>query len=350
MNHTQTHTHSNAQHDYAMAPGRITGHFQGIWVPLVTPFHDGEIDLEAAQRLAVDMVAGGVHGLVVCGTTGEAAMLGEREQTMLLDAVLQAVGPNVPVVMGIGGSDTRAVCASVRRYNDHPLAGLLISAPAYVRPSQLGMLLHFQALSRATDHSIVLYNVPARTGVNLEPATVAELSRDTRFVAIKEASGNLLQITDLLLNTRLDVLSGEDTLLLDTLRLGGHGAMSAAAHIRPDLYVQLYKLVKDGQLPAAQALFKCLLPVIRLLFAEPNPAPVKAALAMQGKISDELRLPMTAMTPAGKKRLAAALQELDALPLWRAPLEEKCPQQGALLQLVTSAIIVPARHDDHHHH
>ncbi|WP_242404440.1 4-hydroxy-tetrahydrodipicolinate synthase [Janthinobacterium agaricidamnosum] len=339
--------------DNAMSSSRITGHFQGIWVPLVTPFDDGEVDLEAAQRLAAELVASGIHGLVVCGTTGEAAMLSEREQALLLDAVLETVGPHFPVVMGAGGSDTRAVAASVKRFDDHPLAGLLISAPSYVRPSQEGILRHFQAISAATDHSIVLYNIPARTGINIEPATVAELSRDTRFVAIKEAGGNVLQITDLLLNTRLDVLSGDDTLLLATLRMGGHGAMSAAAHLRPDLYVQLYELVKTGQIAAAQELFKSLLPVIRLLFAEPNPAPVKAALAMLGKLKDELRLPMTCMSAAGKARLFSALDDLMAIPEWHTPAEDKHhASQGWLLQLVSSSpsLVVPAgRYDDHHH-
>ncbi|MDC8758686.1 4-hydroxy-tetrahydrodipicolinate synthase [Janthinobacterium fluminis] len=352
---------SNASHnasaapvpcDNAMSSSRITAHFQGIWVPMVTPFRDGEVDYAAARALATALAASGIHGLVVCGTTGEAAMLSEAEQTMLLAEVLDAVGPHFPVVMGVGGSDTRAVAARAQRFNDHPLAGLLISAPAYVRPSQLGILRHFQAMSAATDHSIILYNVPARTGINIAPATVAELSQDTRFVAIKEAGGDMQQLTELLLTTRLDVLGGDDALLLATLCAGGHGAISAAAQIRPDLYVQLFDLVKSGQLHAAQQLFKALLPMIRLLFAEPNPGPIKAALAMQGRIRDELRLPMTPMSAAGKARLSAALEQLMALPQW--PAAGACPtaragRQGWLMQLVSSSSVIPAgRHDDHH--
>jgi 4-hydroxy-tetrahydrodipicolinate synthase len=337
--------------DNAMSSKRITGHFQGIWVPMVTPFHDGELDHAAAGLLAAELAASGIHGLVVCGTTGEAATLGEAEQDALLATVFDAVGPHFPVVMGVSGSDTRAVAARAQRFNDQPLAGLLVAAPAYVRPSQQGVLQHFQAIAARTDHSIILYNVPARTGVNIAAATAAELSLDSRFVAIKEAGGDIGQVTELLHGTRLDVLGGDDALLLATLGVGGHGAVSAAAQIRPDLYAQLYELVKCGQADAARELFKALLPMIRLLFAEPNPGPVKAALALQGKIDDELRLPMTPMSPAGKVRLADALERLMALPPWppRAGVAGRRPPRGLPMQLVSSSsVIPPARCDDHY--
>ena len=336
--------------DHAMSSMRITAHFQGIWVPMVTPFRDGELDLDAAQQLASELAASGIDGLVVCGTTGEAAMLSADEQALLLDGVLEAVGPCFPVVMGVGGSDTRQVAATVQRYNDHPLAGLLVCAPAYVRPSQEGIVRHFQAIAGATDQSIVLYNVPARTGVNIAPATAALLARDSHFVAIKEAGGSLQQFGELLLETRLDVLCGDDALLLASLSMGGHGAMSAAAQVRPDLYAQLYHFVRQGRHGAAGALFKAMLPVIRLLFAEPNPAPVKAALAMQGKLRGELRLPMTPMSRAGQAALADALEQLMELPVWTAS-DRDAPRDGCLLQLVSPANIMPAaRHDDHRHH
>lgn len=336
-----------------MSCNRITAHFQGIWVPLVTPFRNGEVDLDCAARLALDLAGSGIHGLVVCGTTGEAATLSEREQDALLAAVLQAVGPNFPVVMGIGGSDTRAVVEKVQRYNDHPLAGLLISAPSYVRPSQHGIVQHFQAISAATDHSIIVYNIPARTGVNIAPATVAELAQDSRFVAIKEACGDLNQIAALLLTTRLDVLSGDDALLLPTLCLGGQGAISAAAHIRPDLYVQLYELVKSGHVGTARELFKAMLPMIRLLFSESNPGPVKAALALQGKIENTLRLPLTSMSSSGQERLAQALQRMMEIPPW--PSRPACPENrsgndGWLMHLTSSSIVVPAVRADQHRH
>lgn len=283
----------------------------GIWVPLVTPFRQGQIDLDAAQRLASHLVAKGVHGLVVCGTTGEAISLDESEQQALLDAVLVAVGSDYPVMMGLGGSDTRSVAAQARRYDEHNIAGFLVAAPSYVRPSQEGLLRHFEAIAQNTCHDIVLYNIPYRTGVNIDLPTLQELARNPRFVAIKECGGNINQLIDFINETPLIVLGGEDALILPTLCLGGRGAIAAAAHIRPDLFVALYERVQSGDFAEARAIFKLLLPLIRTLFSEPNPGPLKAALARDGWIEDELRLPMTTCTAACRNRLAQIMESLD---------------------------------------
>ncbi len=286
--------------------------FEGIWVPLVTPFaqsQDQHIDLDAAQKLAEHMVENGVHGLVVGGTTGEAATLSEQEQTTLLEAVIEAVDGRCPVVMGIAGNDTRAVAAKAARFNQYDLAGLLISAPAYVKPAQVGIVRHFQAIAAETDHPIIIYNIPGRTGVNITLGTVELLAKNPQFVAIKESGGDVLQLTELVHNTELQVLCGDDTLILPTLLLGGHGAISAAAHIRPDLYVRLYALMRAGEVAQARAIFDNLLPLIRILFSEPNPAPAKAALALQNRLCNTLRLPMTPMSEGGQRRLAIALEQ-----------------------------------------
>jgi len=300
--------------------------FEGIWVPLVTPFmpsSDQHIDLRAAQQLAVHMVDSGVHGLVVGGTTGEAATLSEDEQGKLLAAIIEAVEGRCPIVMGIGGSDTRALAARVAHLNSYELAGYLISAPAYVRPSQVGIRRHFQAIAAETELPIILYNIPARTGVNITLATVELIARNPQFVAIKESGGDVLQLTELIENTALKVLCGDDTLLLTTLLLGGHGAISAAAHIRPDLYVRLYELMEAGEVAQARAIFDSLLPLIRILFSEPNPGPVKAALALQNRIQEELRLPMTAMSEAGRRRLEIALERVMHLPKYPQLAEDR---------------------------
>lgn len=283
----------------------------GIWVPLITPFRQGQVDLDAAQRLASHLVTKGIHGLVVCGTTGEACALDESEQQALLDAVLAAVGSDYPVLMGLGGSDTRSVVAQARRYGEHDIAGFLLPAPAYVRPSQEGLLRHFEAVAQNTDQDIVLYNIPYRTGVNIELPTLQELARNPRFVAIKECGGNINQLIDFINETPQVVLGGEDALILPTLCLGGRGAIAAAAHIRPDLFVALYQRVQSGDLAEARAIFKLLLPLIRTLFSEPNPGPLKAALARDGWIEDELRLPMTSSTAACRNRLAQIMESLD---------------------------------------
>jgi 4-hydroxy-tetrahydrodipicolinate synthase len=278
---------------------------------MVTPFRQGQVDLDAAQRLASHLVAKGVHGLVVCGTTGEACALDDSEQEMLLDAVLAAVGRDCPVMMGIGGSDTRSVVAQARRYNKHDIAGFLLPAPAYVRPSQEGLLRHFEAVAQSTGHDIVLYNIPYRTGVNIELSTLLALACNPRFVAIKECGGNMNQLMDFINETPLSVLGGEDALILPTLCLGGKGAIAAAAHIHPELFVALYECVSSGDLIKARKIFQLLLPLIRVLFSEPNPGPVKAALARDGWIKDELRLPMTSVSVECKSRIAEIMESLE---------------------------------------
>jgi 4-hydroxy-tetrahydrodipicolinate synthase len=289
--------------------------FEGIWIPLVTPFRQGKLDLYSAQQLALRLSGAGIHGLVVCGTTGEAATLNEHEQDKMLCAVMEAVQNRCPVMMGISGSDTRAVAEKITRLNGHRPAGFLVSAPAYVRPSQEGIRLHFEAVADAAESPVILYNVPSRTGVNIDVDTVIALERCSNIVAIKECGGNLAQTMALLNRTDLRILCGDDAMLFNTLCLGGHGAISAAAHIRPDLFVHLFELVRAGQINRARILFNQLLPMIQWLFSEPNPAPVKAALAMQGQLQEELRLPMTPMSATGRIKLANALKKLMAIPV-----------------------------------
>lgn len=290
--------------------------FRGIWVPLVTPMADGDIDLARLQTLADGLIAQGAHGLVVCGTTGEAPQLDLAEQSAALSAVLETAHRRCPVLLGVGGSDTFAAASKVRAFDDDDLAGYLVSTPAYVRPSQEGLLRHFETIADATDRPIVLYNVPARTGVDLSLATARTLAQRPQFAAIKEAGGSLQRMEELARHPPLSLLCGDDALLFAALCGGGAGAISASAHIRVDLYVQLYDLVRAGRLAEAMTLFDHLLPVIRLLFSEPNPAPLKAALSMQGLLRDELRLPMTPASYSCRMQLAAALAALDAIPVY----------------------------------
>lgn len=288
--------------------------FEGIWVPLVTPFRRGKLDLYSTQQLALTLSGAGIHGLVVCGTTGEAATLNEYEQSKMLCAVLEAVQNRCPVAMGIGGSDTRAVAEKVARLNGHQPAGFLVSAPSYVRPSQEGIRRHFETIAEAAESPIILYNIPSRTGVNIDVDTVMALKQCPNIVAVKECGGNLAQMTELINRTELNVLCGDDAMLFNALCLGGHGAISAAAHIRPDLFVRLFDLARAGWFSQARILFNQLLPLIQQLFSEPNPAPVKAALSMQGYLQEELRLPMTLMSKQGKAKLNSVLEELMSVP------------------------------------
>jgi 4-hydroxy-tetrahydrodipicolinate synthase len=281
--------------------------FEGIWVPMVTPFRQGRVDYEAAAALADQLVLGGVAGLVVCGTTGEPATQSRDEQEALLSCVLERVAGRCPVVMGLSGADTAAVVQEARHFSRFGIAGLLVSAPYYVRPSQQGIRHHFEAVADATPHPVLLYNIPYRCGVNIELSTVQALARNPQFAGIKESGGSLAQLTDLIQQTPLSVLTGEDDMVFATACLGGAGAISAAAHVFTEAFVTMFAQARSGNLVPARAAHERLLPLVRLLFSEPNPAPVKAVLAAQGVLREELRLPMTPVTPACRESLLAQL-------------------------------------------
>ncbi|MBV8656740.1 MAG: 4-hydroxy-tetrahydrodipicolinate synthase [Burkholderiales bacterium] len=287
--------------------------FEGIWVPMVTPFRNGALDLVAAARLAKYLWAGGIAGLVICGTTGEPATMTWQEQQQLLGAVAEAV-PDCPLLFGLSGNDTRAVAACAATLSHAPVAGLLVTAPYYTRPSQAGIQLHFEAVAAATPLPIVLYNIPYRTGVQIDLTTCRALAANDQFVAIKESGGgNLEQLRGLIETTPLKVLGGEDGLIFLSLCMGGHGAIAAAAHIRPDLYVAMHRRMAGGDLAGARAIDRMLQPLINLLFAEPNPAPVKYALATLGLLEDELRLPMLPISLALRERIQPVLEQMMAI-------------------------------------
>lgn len=288
--------------------------FQGIWIPLITPLRDGEPDLPALQGLAEHLLRQGVDGFIACGTTGEPATLSDTEQARVLAAVLEVAQARCPVVFGLAGYDTAAMQGQLRELEGEPVAGWLVSAPYYTRPSQEGIRRHFEALAGATERPVLLYNVPYRSGVAMETATLQALARHPRIVGIKQSAGNDLdQLSALIHDTDLQVLSGEDALIFTCACLGGDGAIAAAAHIRPDLYRRMLAHVSAGELEPARRLHHALLPWIRLLFSEPNPAPVKAALALMGLIEDGLRLPMTPVTPECRARIERMLPEVLAL-------------------------------------
>ncbi|NHQ87852.1 4-hydroxy-tetrahydrodipicolinate synthase [Iodobacter sp. HSC-16F04] len=291
----------------------MTG-FSGIWVPMVTPFFNGQVDLAAASRLAKHLEEQGADGLIVCGTTGESATLSQTEQHQLLAAVIQAVSKNYPVAFGISGNNTAEVIEAAAALNDIPIAALLVSAPYYVRPSQSGILQHFEAIAAASRHPVIIYNIPYRTGVAIELATIKALSLNPQFAAIKESGGGQIEAIYQIINeTPLKFLSGEDHLIFITSCMGGHGAIAAAAHIRPDLYKKMLRYIQEGNLAAARIIDLQLRPLIKLLFSEPNPAVIKAALAMQGLIHDELRLPMTPASAETKSKLSTLLAEISAI-------------------------------------
>ncbi|CAE6782563.1 4-hydroxy-tetrahydrodipicolinate synthase [Paraburkholderia nemoris] len=297
--------------------------FSGIWVPLITPFADGEVDHAALRALVRRYADAGVAGLVALGTTGEPAALDDAEQDAVLATILDearaaahsahsthsADAPALPVLVGVSGNHTASMRERIEQLNALPIAGVLMAAPYYIRPSQAGIVGHFMALADASDKPVVLYDIPYRTGVRLELDTLLTLAAHPRIQAVKDCAGSLDTTLALIRDGRLQVLTGEDINIFNTLCLGGSGAIAASAHLRPERFVALYRALSAGQLDEGRRIFHELAPLIQALFAEPNPAPVKALLAAQGLIRDELRMPMTRAGDA----LVARLRELVGL-------------------------------------
>lgn len=283
--------------------------FRGIWVALATPFRAGEIDFAALHNLVSRLLEDGVAGLVVCGTTGEAAALSHEEQLAVLDAVLQRVPP-AQVIMGLAGNNLRELLAFQQEVQRRPLAGLLVPAPYYIRPSQAGLESFFQTVADAATVPVVLYDIPYRSGVRIERETLRRIVRHPRIAAVKDCAGDLETTLALIADGEVEVLTGEDLQIFNNLCQGGAGAISASAHVRADLYVRMQRQIESGDLTGARATFYRLLPWIQAAFAEPNPAAVKAALALQGVIADELREPMQRCAPATIERLRGVLAAL----------------------------------------
>src|ERR1700738_4040354 len=262
--------------------------FSGIWIPLITPFSDGHVDHNALRKLIASYVESDVAGFVALGTTGEPSSLDRSEQREVLSTIL-AAALHVPVMVGLAGNNASELRESVLSMNELPLAGLLIPAPYYVRPSQSGLVAHFTTLADTSTHPLVVYDIPYRTGVRLDIATLLLLAGHPNIAAVKDCAGSLDTTLALVLDGRLSVLAGEDLNFFSTLCLGGKGAIAASAHVRTAEFVSTYKAVRDGRIEEGRNLFHRLVPLIQALFSEPNPGPVKCALAELGLIRHELR-------------------------------------------------------------
>jgi len=228
---------------------------------------------------------------VVCGTTGEAAALSKQEQLAVLDAVLEWA-PAERVVMGLAGNNLTELLHLQSEIQKRPVAGLLVPPPYYIRPSQAGLEAFFNTVADASRVPVIVYDIPYRTGVAFELGTLLNIVAHERIVAIKDCGGNQATTLALLRSGTVDVLCGEDHQIFTALCLGAKGAIAASAHIHPEQFVTLYQQIRDNRLAEGRATFFQLLPLIQSLFLEPNPGPVKTALALEGLIGDELRAPM----------------------------------------------------------
>lgn len=280
----------------------------GIILPMVTPFRNGAIDVNAAQRLAVHYRDAGVSSLVLFGSTGEGNLVTPSEQARMFEAVSEAI--DLPLLVGAGGVDTRSVVASVRRLDRLMPAGYLVPPPYYLRPAQDGIVWHYRQIAQATVNPIILYDVAARTGSAMTVQTMETLYALPNIVGVKACDASLLGA--LVARSDMRVLCGEDRALLSHFERGGRGAISASAHIRPDLFVALFNYARAGHHEDANALFMVLKPLIRLLFSEPNPAPIKKYLAHEGWLCDELRAPMTPASNDLGLRIRRVVQRLPA--------------------------------------
>lgn len=289
--------------------------FEGVFVPNVTPFKGGEVDEASLRRLIDYLIEGGATGLIPCGTTGESSTLSHDEHVDVIRVTVEQAAGRVPVVAGIGTNDTRETLRLVKRAEQMDLAGYLVVCPYYNRPSQEGILEHFRQVSEETDRPVLVYNIPTRTGRNIEVQTVVELSSIPNIVGIKDASGDINQAMSLIARTRnFSILSGEDHLLFPMCCLGGNGGIMASAHVIPGQFVALVEAAARGDLVEARRLHYHLLPLVKAMFSEPNPAPAKAAMKLMGIIdTDEVRLPLLSVSAACREEIAGVLHGLKLL-------------------------------------
>jgi 4-hydroxy-tetrahydrodipicolinate synthase len=286
----------------------------GCGTELVTPFRgDGTIDEPAFVRLVSSQIEAGIDFLIPCGTTGEASTLTEAEWLRVIELTVQTAGGRVPVFGGCTHNSTSEAVAKAKKLAQVPgLTGILTANPYYNRPGQEGQYQHFRAIAEAVELPILLYNIPSRTGVNLEPATVLRLAEISNIIGIKESSGNIGQITELITQVPkgFSVLSGDDGLTLPVIALGGVGLVSVASNAIPAQMAQMVREAMTGDWAAARAINGKYLRLMQAHFCEPSPAPVKAVLALMGQIEETLRLPMVPVTAATRQKLQALLSEL----------------------------------------
>jgi 4-hydroxy-tetrahydrodipicolinate synthase len=288
----------------------------GVGTALVTPFtRSGELDEQAVRRLGKRQIDAGIHFLVPCGTTGENPTLSLAERTRIVEILADESGGRAPVLAGAGGYDTRNIIRLADEMRKAGASGLLSVTPYYNKPTQEGLFQHFQAIAESTPLPIVVYNVPGRTGVNIEPATLVRLAAIPNIVGVKEASGNITQMAEICSAVPDDfiVLSGDDAITLPLMALGGRGIISVVSNEIPAEMVQMVEAAERGDFRAARAVHTRILPLMQVNFAESNPVPVKAAMHAMGLLEDVYRLPMCAPKPETREKILKVLKKLDLL-------------------------------------
>ena len=288
----------------------------GVGTALVTPFtSSGAIDEAGVRRLGRRQIDAGIHFLCPCGTTGESPTLSDAEKLRIVEILVDEAKGQVPIVAGAGGYDTREVIHLAKELERRGAAGLLSVTPYYNKPTQEGLYQHYKAIAESTRLPIIVYNVPGRTGVNVEVATLVRLAQIPNIVAVKEASGNVTQMCEICKAVPGDfiVLSGDDALTLPLMAVGGHGIISVASNEIPAEMVQMVEAAERNDFRAARAVHTRILALMQINFVESNPVPVKAAMADMGLLDEHYRLPMCSPKPESRAKIQKVLKELSLL-------------------------------------
>lgn len=291
--------------------------FQGAGVALVTPFKEnGEIDYDRLEELVEEQIAGGTDAIVACGTTGEASTMTHEEHLDVISYVCQVVKGRIPVVAGIGSNCTETAVYLSEEAERRGADGILVVSPYYNKATQKGLKAHFTAVANSVKIPMILYNIPGRTGVNIKPETVADLCRNVEnIVGVKDATGDISSVAELmcLCDGNIDLYSGNDDQIVPLLSLGGKGVISVLSNIAPAQTHQICQEFFDGNVKESCHLQLKALPLVKALFCEVSPIPVKAAFKLMGKSAGPLRMPLTEMEPENRERLRAAMKEYGLL-------------------------------------
>ncbi|MBN1902472.1 4-hydroxy-tetrahydrodipicolinate synthase [Candidatus Sumerlaeota bacterium] len=287
--------------------------FSGSLCAIVTPFKKGTIDEEALRNLIEFQIQNGTKGIVPCGTTGESATMSHEEHRRVIDITVEVVNKRVPVIAGTGSNSTNEALLLTRYAKEAGADGALLITPYYIKPTQEGLFRHYRQVADGVDIPQILYNVPGRTCVSISPETVARLAAHPNIVAIKDATASLDYASEIHSLCDIAILSGNDSLNLPLLSIGAKGAISVAANVIPRQVSDMIDLFLAGNTKKSEELHKKIFPLVRTLFIETNPIPVKAALEMMGMIGGEIRMPLTPLSDKAASQLRAEMEKLDLI-------------------------------------
>ncbi len=289
--------------------------FKGVCTALITPFDKGKVDFDSLGRLIDFQIENDVDALLVCGTTGEPCTMTELEKISVIQFAKERIGGRVPLVVGTGGNNTAEVVNFIGKIQNMGISALLCVTPYYNKTTQNGLVRHYGTIAESTFLPVIIYNVPSRTGVNVQPKTLKLLAEKENIVAIKEASGNVAQAVEMmsLCGDKIDLYSGNDDINVPLFSIGGIGTISVLSNIMPAETARMVHKYMEGDVHSAANMQKRLMPIIKCLFSEVNPIPVKTAASLMGLCSDELRLPLTGMGDENKRALIDCMKEFSLI-------------------------------------